>query len=169
MKKFSVKSLVFMFLLLPALAMANTKVGVLDFGEVMNKSTAIKSRVSQLERSLEADGKRLQKIDEDIAKIQERAERDGRTMSQSQQEALEKQFQEKVAEFQALRETLSRRQQEGEQKINEEMRPAFEQAIQQVVKAQKLDLVVEAGVVHFNAPQLDVTADVIKAINRIKK
>lgn len=58
---------------------------------------------------------------------------------------------------------------EGEQKINEEMRPAFEQAIDQVVKAKKLDLVVEAGAVHFNAPQLDITTDVIKAINRIKK
>lgn len=169
MKKLTVKSIAFLLLLVPALAMANTKVGVLDFGEVMNQSTAIKSRVAQLERTLESDGKRLQQIDQDIMKIQERAERDGRTMSQSQQEALEKQFQEKAAEFQALRETLNRRQQEGEQKINEEMRPAFEQAIQQVVKSRKIDLVVEAGVVHFTNPQLDITADVIKAINRIKK
>jgi|SRR5690554_771165 len=163
------KTALLVALLLPAMAFAAEKMAVVDPMEALLNSSAVKSRNAQLEKSIEAEGQRLRKLRDELVKIEERLQRDGMTMSKSERNKLNDEREEKGFRFQAMQQSINRRVEEDRQDLLAEMEPILLRAIEEVAKEKKVDMVISANAVVYGKPEIDITSDVTKRINQLKK
>jgi len=163
------KTALLVALLLPAMAFAAEKMAVVDPMEALLNNSAVKSRNAQLEKSIEAEGQRLRKLRDELVKIEERLQRDGMTMSKSERNKLNDEREEKGFRFQAMQQSINRRVEEDRQDLLAEMEPILLRAIEEVAKEKKVDMVISANAVVYGKPEIDITSDVTKRINQLKK
>lgn len=163
------KTALLVALLLPAMAFAAEKMAVVDPMEALLNSSAVKSRNAQLEKSIEAEGQRLRKLRDELVKIEERLQRDGMTMSKSERNKLNDEREEKGFRFQTMQQSINRRVEEDRQDLLAEMEPILLRAIEEVAKEKKVDMVISANAVVYGKPEIDITSDVTKRINQLKK
>ncbi len=169
MRTIFTKTALLVALLLPAMAFAAEKMAVVDPMEALLNSSAVKSRNAQLEKSIEAEGQRLRKLRDELVKIEERLQRDGMTMSKSERNKLNDEREEKGFRFQAMQQSINRRVEEDRQDLLAEMEPILLRAIEEVAKEKKVDMVISANAVVYGKPEIDITSDVTKRINQLKK
>lgn len=169
MRTIFTKTALLVALLLPAMAFAAEKMAVVDPMEALMNSSAVKSRNAQLEKSIEAEGQRLRKLRDELVKIEERLQRDGMTMSKSERNKLNDEREEKGFRFQTMQQSINRRVEEDRQELLEEMEPILLRAIEEVAKEKKVDMVISANAVVYGKPEIDITGDVTKRINKLKK
>lgn len=169
MRTIFTKTALLVALLLPAMAFAAEKMAVVDPMEALLNSSAVKSRNAQLEKSIEAEGQRLRKLRDELVKIEERLQRDGMTMSKSERNKLNDEREEKGFRFQTMQQSINRRVEEDRQDLLVEMEPILLRAIEEVAKEKKVDMVISANAVVYGKPEIDITSDVTKRINQLKK
>lgn len=169
MRTIFTKTALLIALLLPVAAFAAEKMAVVDPMEALMNSSAVKSRSAQLEKSIEADSQRLRKLRDELVKIEERLQRDGMTMSKSERNKLNDEREEKGFRFQTMQQSISRRVEEDRQELLEEMEPVLLRAIEEVAKEKKIDMVISAQAVVYGNPSNDITKDVTKRVNQLKK
>lgn len=169
MRTIFTKTALLVALLLPAMAFAAEKMAVVDPMEALLNSSAVKSRNAQLEKSIEAEGQRLRKLRDELVKIEERLQRDGMTMSKSERNKLNDEREEKGFRFQTMQQSINRRVEEDRQDLLAEMEPILLRAIEEVAKEKKVDMVISANAVVYGKPEIDITSDVTKRINQLKK
>lgn len=169
MRTIFTKTALLVALLLPTMAFAAEKMAVVDPMEALLNSSAVKSRNAQLEKSIEAEGQRLRKLRDELVKIEERLQRDGMTMSKSERNKLNDEREEKGFRFQAMQQSINRRVEEDRQDLLAEMEPILLRAIEEVAKEKKVDMVISANAVVYGKPEIDITSDVTKRINQLKK
>lgn len=169
MRTIFTKTALLVALLLPAMAFAVEKMAVVDPMEALLNSSAVKSRNAQLEKSIEAEGQRLRKLRDELVKIEERLQRDGMTMSKSERNKLNDEREEKGFRFQTMQQSINRRVEEDRQDLLAEMEPILLRAIEEVAKEKKVDMVISANAVVYGKPEIDITSDVTKRINQLKK
>ena len=75
--------------LLPALAVAEGRVGVIDPIGALQAADNVKSRMTALEKELGADEQRLNSLRQEVGKMQEKMQKEGMTMSAEQQEQMQ--------------------------------------------------------------------------------
>jgi len=169
MRTIFTKTALLVALLLPMAALAAEKMAVVDPMEALMNSSVVKSRNAQLEKSIESEGQRLRKLRDELVKIEERLQRDGMTMSKSERNKLNDEREEKGFRFQTMQQSINRRVEEDRQELLEEMEPILLRAIEEVAKAKKVDMVISANAVVYGKPEIDITNDVTKRINQLKK
>lgn len=169
MRTILTKTALLLTLCLPITALAAEKMAVVDPMEALMNSTAVKNRNVQLEKSIESDGQQLRKLRDELVKIEERLQRDGMTMSKNERNKLTDEREEKGFRFQTMQQSLNRRVEEDRQELLEEMEPILLRAIEEVAKDKKVDLVISANAVVYGNPNIDLTSDVTKRINQLKK
>lgn len=169
MRTIFTKTALLVALLLPTMAFAAEKMAVVDPMEALLNSSAVKSRNAQLEKSIEAEGQRLRKLRDELVKIEERLQRDGMTMSKSERNKLNDEREEKGFRFQTMQQSINRRVEEDRQDLLAEMEPILLRAIEEVAKEKKVDMVISANAVVYGKPEIDITSDVTKRINQLKK
>lgn len=169
MRTIFTKTALLVALLLPMAAFAAEKMAVVDPMEALMNSSVVKSRNAQLEKSIESEGQRLRKLRDELVKIEERLQRDGMTMSKSERNKLNDEREEKGFRFQTMQQSINRRVEEDRQELLEEMEPVLLRAIEEVAKEKKVDMVISANAVVYGKPEIDITADVTKRINKLKK
>ncbi len=162
------KTLVALTLLLPALAMADGTIGVLDPIAALQSSDNVKAKMSSLENELSADEQKLNSLQSDVQKLQQKLQKEAMTMSADQQETLKTQGQQKMIEIQSLQRKLQKRANEAQREILEEMQPKLKTAMEAVAKREKLDVVLNAQAVMYTKPDLDITEAVGKQLNSMK-
>ena len=119
------KTLVALTLLLPALAMGRWHpFGVLDPIAALQSSDNVKAKMSSLGKmSLSADEQKLNSLQNDVQKLQQKLQKEAMTMSADQQDTLKTQGQQKMIEIQSLQRKLQKRANEAQREILEEMQP----------------------------------------------
>ena len=162
------KTLVALTLLLPALAMADGNIGVLDPIAALQSSDNVKAKMSSLENELSADEQKLNALQNDVQKLQQKLQKEAMTMSADQQDTLKTQGQQKMIEIQSLQRKLQKRSNEAQREILEEMQPKLKTAMEAVAKREKLDVVLNAQAVMYTKPDLDITEAVGKQLNSMK-
>ncbi len=143
------KWIVAFVVMLPALAMAESRVGVIDPIGALQAADNVKARMSALEKELGADEQRLNSLRQEVGKMQEKIQKEGMTMSSEQQEQMQTEGQQKMIEIQSLQRKL-------------------QSAVAEVAKKENLDLVVSAQAVIYTKPDLDITEAVTKQLNKMK-
>lgn len=164
----TMKTMLFAILMLPLVALADLKVAVVDPMQAIVESEEVKSRNARLESSLEGESQRLRRLRDDIAKIEERLQRDGMTMSRDERNRLTEEGEAKSVEFQALQQTLQRRVNTDRQDLMESMEPKVVRAIEDIAGEMGLDMVISAQAAIYIKPELDITKQVIQRLNRNK-
>ncbi|ATP08549.1 MULTISPECIES: OmpH family outer membrane protein [Aeromonas] len=147
-------------------ALADTKIAVVDMGEVFQKLPQREAVSKKLKGEFEPRMRELQKLESDGQKLVEKFKKDEAFMSADQK----KQNQEKLAKLQmefnqkrqAFEQDNGRRQSEERNKILTKVQAA----IDSIAKSNGYDLVLERNAAPYAASKLDISAQVISQVSK---
>lgn len=162
------KALFAVLLLLPALALAQPKIVVVDPERALGETEEVKARVGKFQSDMQGQENKLRKLRDDIMKIEERLQKDGVAMSRDQVQPMTDERDAKMIEFRSLQQVLQQRLQQSQEELQTAMSPKLEKAVTDLSKERGYDLVLVKQAVLFSSAAVDITADVTKQINRMK-
>jgi outer membrane protein len=144
-------------------AWAELKIGVVDYGKLMEESPQAKTVVEAIRTEFTPRQKDLQNQQQSLKSKEDRLQKDGATMTEDQRARTEKELRDSYRD-------LSRKQQEVQDDFNarrnEEMSRLQKTLIEEVrvyAKAQNFDLVIADGVI-YSTPTLDITPAILTAL-----
>jgi outer membrane protein len=144
-------------------AMAEMKVGVVNYSRLMQDSPQAKTALDAIRAEFAPREKELQSTQVSLKSKEERMQKDAATMSESQRSNAEKELRDGYRD-------IARRQQEVQDDFNarrnEEMsrlQRTLVEEVQVYAKAQNFDLVLADGVIYFNN-SMDITPAILTAL-----
>jgi len=144
-------------------AHAELKIGVVDYGKLMEESPQAKTVVEAIRTEFTPRQRDLQTQQAALKSKEEKLQKDGATMTEDQRQRSEKELRDSYRD-------LSRKQQEVQDDFNarrnEEMSRLQRTLIEEVrvyAKAQNFDLVIADGVI-YSTPTLDITPAILTAL-----
>jgi len=159
------KYLLAVVLMLPLLAQAEGRTGVVDPIGALQEAKEFQNRFGKLESSLKDEQNRLDRLGGEVEALRGRLEKEGMTMSEDEREQLQTQGQQKMIELQNLRQSAQRKLNKGQQEILQVMEPKLKQAVQTVAERENLDMVLNAQAVVYVKSDMDITEAVTKQLN----
>ena len=163
----STNSLAWTIALVGALAVmpawAELKIGVVDYGKLMQDSPQAKTVVEAIRTEFAPRQRDLQTQQQSLKAKEDKLQKDGATMTEDQRQRAEKELRDGARDF-------SRKQQEVQDDFNarrnEEMSRLQRTLIDEVrvyAKAQNFDLVIADGVI-YSTSSLDITPAILSAL-----
>jgi outer membrane protein len=144
-------------------AWAELKIGVVDYGKLMEESPQAKVVVEAIRTEFTPRQRDLQNQQQTLKAKEDKLQKDGATMTEDQRQRSEKELRDSYRD-------LSRKQQEVQDDFNarrnEEMSRLQRTLIEEVrvyAKAQNFDLVIADGVI-YSTPTLDITPAILTAL-----
>lgn len=163
------RSLLVVLMLLPVLASADMRIGVVDPIGALQEADEFKTRYSKLESSLQGDQARLEQLGKEVEGLRNRLDKEGMTMGEDERQRLQTQGQQKMIEVQNLRQSAQKKLGRGQQEILDVMEPKLREAVEAVAKKRNLDMVLNGqAVVYLKGDEPDITKDVTQQLNRMK-
>lgn len=159
------KYLLAVVLMLPLLAQAEGRTGVVDPIGALQEAKEFQDRFGTLEASLKDEQSRLDRLGGEVESLRGRLEKEGMTMSEDEREQLQSQGQQKMVELQNLRQSAQRKLNKGQQEILEVMEPKLKRAVETVAERENLEMVLNAQAVVYVKSDMDITEAVTKQLN----
>lgn len=153
-----------MTLALPAVA--DTRIGVVDLRQALFSSNDAKSFSESMQRDFAGDEEEVRKAQEAARKLKERLEKDGAMMNESERNQLAGEFQEKVKEFNFLKQRLDSTVNQRKQAFLEEARPEVDAAVKELLEENDLDLILPSEAVVYVKPDMNLTPQLLEKLNR---
>ena len=147
---------------LPAWA-ADLKIGVLDYGNLMEESPQAKVVVEAIRTEFTPRQRDLQNQQTTLKAKEDKLQKDGATMTEDQRQRSEKELRDSYRELQRKQQEV---QDDFNARRNEEMSRLQRTLIEEVrvyAKSQNFDLVVADGVI-YSTPTLDITPAILTAL-----
>lgn len=164
LKKSGVAALLALILAFPAVA--ETRIGVVDLRQALFSSNAAKAFSDGLQRDFADDEAKVRDAQEAARKLKERLEKDGAMMNEAERNKLGVEFQEKVQEFNFLKQRLDTAVAGRKQAFLEEARPDVDKAVKALLDEHKLDIILPSEAVVYAKPELNLTEQLLKKLNR---
>jgi outer membrane protein len=143
------------------------KIGIIDFQQVLEKSSAgkaAKAEINEKGKSMEAE---LKGKGTEIEKAQKNLEREGLVMSTEAREKKEREIREMVNQFKALQKTFTENFKEDEVKLIRKLQLEVMDIVEQIGKEEGFLMILErreSGILY--APQsIDITDRIIQKYN----
>jgi len=157
-------------ILTSSMAMAETKIAILNVQRVVLSSDMANDFKAQLEREMKPKQESIKAKAEELKKMQEDGKRDADFLSDDQKRELTQKYGLKVREFQQLQEGIAREQAEKERTFIDSVRPKLDTVVNRIVAERGIDLLVDGRTVLFAKPEasLDISKDVLAALNASK-
>jgi len=145
------------------------RVAVIDVNRILNESDAGQAAKKKMEARYEELKKSIEAKQEDARKLKDEIDKQKVMLGKEKLKEKEDALQAKVNELRQLTQEGEREMQSRQGELTREVLKSIEAKIDDVVKADRLDLVLEksAGVIHFNE-SMDITARVLKMVNEDK-
>ncbi|HWS16072.1 MAG TPA: OmpH family outer membrane protein [Candidatus Methylomirabilis sp.] len=142
------------------------RVAVIDVNKILNDSDAGQAAKKKMEARYEELKKTIDVKQEEARKIKEELDKQKVMVGKEKLKEKEDALQAKINELRQLTQDGEREMQARQGELTRDVLKAVEAKVDVVVKADKLDLVLEksAGVVHFN-DSMDITQRVLKMVN----
>jgi len=170
-KKFSLMAVALAFVLSTfSLAQAQSKIGVVNSQDVLEKSVEGKRVIAQLQDQDKKNQDQLAKLDEEIRKLETRLNTQRITLTEEAALQLNSDLTKKRTERTRLSEDMARDMQELQYRLYTRLQNELIPIIEQIGKEKGLDLIFDlarSGAVYFN-PTIDITEEVIKRYDAIK-
>lgn len=147
-------------------AMAETRIGVVDLRQALFSSNDAKAFSETLQKDFAADEAKVREAQEAARKLQERLEKDGAMMNESERNQLASEFQNKVKEFNALKQRLDSTVNQRKQAFLEKARPEVDAAVKELLEENDLDLILPSEAVVYVKPEMNLTEALLKKLNR---
>ena len=141
-------------------AWAELKIGVVDYGRLVEESPQAKSALDSIRTEFTPRQRELQNQQASLKAKEDRLQKDGATMSQDQRTNAEKDLRDGYRELQRKQSEV---QDDFNARRNEEMSRLQKTLIEQVriyAKAQNFDLVIADGVI-YTTPTIDITPAIL--------
>ncbi len=146
------------------------RLAVIDVNRILNESEAGQAAKKKMEARYEELKKTLDAKQEEAKKLKEEIDKQKVMLGKEKLKEKEDALQAKVNELRQLSQDGEKEMQARQGELTREVLKVIEVHLDSLVKAEKLDLVLErsAGVVHF-AESLDITKRVLELVNKAPK
>ena len=142
------------------------RIGYVNTDRIFREANTAKAAQTKLEQEFAKREKELVDIGNTLKTSSEKLEREAPTLSEAQRNSRQKQLVDQDRDFQRKRREF---QEDLNARKNEELQQVLERAnrvVKQVAEAEKYDVVLQEAV--YINPKLDITEQVIKALNAAK-
>lgn len=153
---------------LASVPVAAQSIAVLDYEMALLESDTAKSYTVEAEKKFGSQLQRLQNLEAEAKRLQERMQRDGDKLGQTELEKLELEFRQKAREFQTQSQELQASKAQADRQVLEQLKPKLDSAVEAVIKAGNYDLVIDRSAVVDVKPNLDITRQVIERLNSMR-
>lgn len=147
-------------------AIAETRIGVVDLRQALFSSNDAKSFSETLQKDFAADEAKVREVQEEARKLKERLEKDGAMMNESERSKLTAEFQEKVKEFNFLKQRLDSSVSQRKQAFLEQARPEVDLAVEELLEENDLDIILPSEAVVYVKPEMNLTPQLLEKLNR---
>tara|TARA_Y100000780_G_C13612693_1_gene389177 strand:- start:300 stop:773 length:474 start_codon:yes stop_codon:yes gene_type:complete len=144
---------------------AEMKIAVLDYQMALLESDAAKKYSVDAESQFGSQLQRVKNLEAEAKRLQERLQRDGQQLAQSEAEKLDLEFRQKAREYQLASRELNEAKAQSDRQMLETLKPKLDAAVEAVLNAGNYDLVLDRGGVVEVKPQFDITRQVIERLN----
>ncbi|MFO7704431.1 MAG: OmpH family outer membrane protein [Halopseudomonas sp.] len=149
-------------------AAAQMKIAVLDYQMALLESDAAKKYSVDAEKKFGTQLQRLRNLEAEAKRLQERMQREGEKLGQTEVEKLELEFRQKAREFQAQSKELNEAKAGSDREMLETLKPRLDQAVEAAIQAGGFDLVLDRSAVVDVKAEYDITRQVIERLNSIR-
>ncbi|MFN3579988.1 MAG: OmpH family outer membrane protein [Pseudomonas sp.] len=149
-------------------AAAQMKIAVLDYQMALLESDAAKRYSVDAEKKFGTQLQRLRNLEAEAKRLQERMQRDGDKLNQTELEKIDLEFRQKAREFQIQSKELNEAKAVADREMLESLKPKLDQAVESVIQAGGYDLVLERSTVVDAKPEFDITRQVIERLNSLR-
>jgi outer membrane protein len=149
-------------------AAAQMKIAVLDYQMALLESDAAKKYSVDAEKKFGTQLQRLRNLEAEAKRLQERMQREGEKLDQTELEKLELEFRQKAREFQAQSKELNEAKAGSDREMLETLKPRLDQAVEAAIQAGGFDLVLDRSAVVDVKAEYDITRQVIERLNSIR-
>ncbi len=160
--------LAFVALMLLAPFAQAQKVAVIDSEMAVLQSDAAKKYAQEAENLFAPRIKKLQALQADLKAMDQKLQKDGPTLTESQRESRQLEMKRKAEDLRLQDRQLREDKGRSDQAELGKLRPKLEKAIEAVSNDLSYDLVLERGAARFVKPEFDITRKVIERINKMK-
>tara|TARA_R110000823_G_scaffold57136_2_gene138637 strand:- start:283 stop:759 length:477 start_codon:yes stop_codon:yes gene_type:complete len=147
-------------------AVAETRIGVVDLRQALFSSDDAKTFSESLQKDFAGDEEKVRATQEFARELKERLEKDGAMMNESERNKLAGEFQEKVKEFNFLKQRLDSTVNQRKQAFLEEARPEVDAAVKELLEENDLDLILPSEAVVYVKPSMNLTPQLLEKLNR---
>src|ERR1700761_3711223 len=144
-------------------AWAELKIGVVDYGRLVEESPQAKTALDSIRAEFTPRQRDLQNQQQTLKTKEEKLQKDGATMTEDQRQRSEKELRDSYRDLQRKQQEV---QDDFNARRNEEMSRLQHVLIDEVrvyAKAQNFDLVIADGVI-YSTPTLDITPAILTAL-----
>ncbi len=167
-KQFALVATLFASLLFSHTASAEARIATLDARSALLASVSAKEFQSELEKEFSGDQATIQSLGKELQGLQEKAERDGAVMSESEKLKLQQQMVEKQDEAKFQLAKLGKASNARQQEWLRSMQPKLNEAISKVVESDQIDILLQNQALAFAKPTFDITSKVTAALDEQK-
>lgn len=153
-------------MLMSAQAVAETNIGVVDLRQALFSSKEAQAFSEKLQQDFAGEEARVRETQEAARKMKERLEQDGAMMNESERSRMAKEFQEKVKEFNFLKQKLDTTVANRKQAFLEDARPEVDAAVQELMEEHDLDIILPSEAVVYVKPDMNLTEQLLEKLNR---
>lgn len=146
--------------------MAETRIGVVDLRQALFSSEEAQAFSEQMQQDFSGEESEVREVQEEARKLQQRLEQDGAMMNESERKQITAQFQEKVKEFNFLKQKLDSKVANRKQTFLDEARPEVDAAVQELLEEHNLDIILPSEAVVYAKPEMNLTGQLLEKLNR---
>lgn len=145
---------------------AETRIGVVDLRQALFSSKDAKAFSEQMQRDFSAEEAKVREAQEAARNLQARLEKDGAMMNESERTKMTAEFQEKVKEFNFLKQRLDSTVASRKQQFLEDARPEVDAAVKELLDEHDLDLILPSEAVVYVKPDMNLTEELLEKLDR---
>ncbi len=145
---------------------AETRIGVVDLRQALFSSSDAKAFSEKMQQDFSAEEQKVREAQEAARKLQQRLEEDGAMMNESERNTISAEFQEKVKEFNFLKQRLDSTVANRKQQFLEDARPEVDAAVKELLEEHNLDLILPSEAVVYVKPDMNLTDELLEKLDR---
>lgn len=145
---------------------AESRIGVVDLRQALFSSKDAREFSAQMQKDFSGEEAKVREAQEAARKLQERLEKDGAMMNESERSKMTTEFQEKVKEFNFLKQRLDSTVANRKQQFLEDARPEVDAAVKELLDEHDLDLILPSEAVVYVKPDMNLTEELLEKLDR---
>lgn len=147
-------------------ALAETRIGVVDLRKALLSSEDAKAFSAQLQQDFAGTEEEVRKAQQEARDLQERLQKDGAMMNESERQRLTAEFQQKAQEFAQKKQQLDQTLNSRKQGFLDDARPQVDAAVKELMEEHDLDIILPSEIVVHVRPELNLTQQLLEKLNQ---
>lgn len=147
-------------------AFAASGIGVVDLRQALFASDEAQAFSEQLQKEFSGSEAEVRAAQEEARQLQERLQRDSAMMNESERQRLTEEFQQKVQQFNSLKQRLDSTVSSRKQAFLEKSRPEVDAAVRELMSEYDLDIILPSEAVVYVKPEMNLTDQLLEKLNR---